>query len=337
MLDYAVIGTGWIVQSFIDGAALDGEMRLAGVCSRSLEKGRAFAEKNGCDRVFTSPEELAESDIPAVYIASPNSCHARQTELMLKAGKHVLCEKPITVTPAELMYLQSIAAEKGVVYAEAIMYMFNPDRETLKKAVSSLGKVTSAHLDFSQLSSKYAAYKRGELPNIFNPSLATGCLEDLGIYCVYPALDLFGEPEDLLAYSSFMASGADGSGTAVLGYDGLTVTLTYSKLGQSRAGSEIYGDEGTLMLDSVSQLTGMNLALNTGRYSEGTVEALVGEKEKAVLMGYEAAGFRKIIESPEENAAFYAELQTMSLRVSRLMEQIREKAGIKFDYIPLEG
>ena len=87
------------------------------------------------------------------------------------------------------------------------MYMFNPARELLRNSLEKIGRITSAHFDFSQLSSKYPAYLSGNLPNIFNPALATGCLMDLGIYCVYPAIDLFGIPDKITACASFMDSG----------------------------------------------------------------------------------------------------------------------------------
>ena len=330
MVKYAVIGTSWITQSFIDGAKLSGAMQLSGVCSRDENRGRAFAEKNGAQTVFTSVEALAESDVEAVYIASPNAFHARQTELMLSAGKHVICEKPVTVTPAELEYLQGVAEKNGLVYVEAIMYMFNPVRDVLRNALSKIGVITSANLDFSQLSSKYHAFRRGELPNIFNPEMATGCLEDLGIYCVYPALDLFGKPAQIKASASFMSSGADGSGGALFKYDGLSVNLTYSKLGQSRSPSQIFGDEGTILIDSVSQLTGIKTV-----FSDGSEEILCGEVPKAQLMGFEAERFADIIENREKNKDFYALLQKSALATSRAMEEIRTQAGIKFVYKPL--
>ena len=330
MVKYAVIGTSWITQSFVDGAKISDRMKLEGVCSRDENRGRAFAEKNGAQRVFTSVEALAQSDIEAVYIASPNAFHTRQTKAMLEAGKNVICEKPVTVTPAELEYLQNIAEKNGLVYVEAIMYMFNPVRDVLRKALAKIGEISSANLDFSQLSSKYPAYKRGELPNIFNPQMATGCLEDLGIYCVYPALDLFGLPDDIKASASFMASGADGSGGALLKYDGLSVNLTYSKLGQSRSPSQIFGDEGTVLLDSVSKLTDMKTVFN-----DGSEEILCGDVPKEQLMGYEADGFADIIANREKNKEFYSLLRKTALDTSRVMEKIRSQAGIKFDYKPI--
>ena len=326
MLKYAVIGTSWITQSFIDGAKLDNKMQLSAVYSRSEEKGREFALRNGVDRVFTSLEELAGSDVDAVYIASPNSFHATQSEIMLNAGKHVLCEKPITVTPDELVYLQNLAKKNTVIYAEAIMHMYNPARGLLAKAMERIGRITSAHFDFSQLSSKYPAYKNGELPNIFNPVFATGCLEDLGIYCVYPAVDYFGMPKEISALSYFLESGADGCGSAALRYDDKHVTLTYSKLGQNRLGSQIFGDAGTITIGSISQFTDINIVFN-----DGTSEKIIGDVPKERLMGNEASLFADIVADPDGYSDFYNELCDTALKTSRIMAEIRKHAGIRFD------
>ena len=194
-MHYAVIGTGWIVDSYIQGAALTGKWELAAVCSRSREKGLQFGSNYGVSTVYTSVEELAaDPAVEAVYVASPNRFHYEQSKLLLNAGKHVLCEKPITVSPEECEELQQLAAAKGLIYMEAIMMLHLPQRQAVLDALPQLGRITSAHFDFSQLSSKYPALLRGELPNIFNPKMATGSLMDLGVYCVFPALDWFGEP-----------------------------------------------------------------------------------------------------------------------------------------------
>ncbi|MBQ4626471.1 MAG: Gfo/Idh/MocA family oxidoreductase [Clostridia bacterium] len=320
---YGVIGTGWITKSFIDGARMLCNSDFSAVYSRTAESGKKFAEENKIEKVYTDIKEFAKGDFEAVYIASPNRLHYEQSKLMLESGKHVLCEKPITVEPEELEELQSLANKKGLVYCEAIMYMFNPARDLLKDAIKKIGKITSVHFDFSQLSSKYPAYKRGELPNIFNPALATGCLMDLGIYCVYPALDLFGIPEKTTACAHFMESGADGSGAASLIYPDKLINFTYSKLGQDRLGSQIFGDEGTITIESISKLTNMNLILNSLDKQE-----IIGDVAKERLMGYEAAGFEHFIADPSDE--YYAVTSGRALQVSRLMKEIRNLSGINF-------
>ena len=322
-MKYGVIGTGWIAKSFIDGARMLTQADFTAVYSRTEESGCRFAAENEIPKVYTSLEEFAKGDFDAVYIASPNRLHYEQSKLMLQSGKHVICEKPITVEPEELEELQTLAKKNGLIYIEAIMYMFNPARELLKDAISKIGKITSVHFDFSQLSSKYPAYVRGELPNIFNPALATGCLMDLGIYCVYPALDLFGIPQKTTACAHFMESGADGSGNAALLYSDKLVNFTYSKLGQDRLGSQIFGDEGTITIESISKLTNMKLIAKNGDTQE-----IIGDVAKEKLMGYEAVGFEKFIANPDD--PYYTVTSERALQVSRLIKEIRALSGIKF-------
>lgn len=321
---YGVIGTGWIAKSFIDGARDVCGSEFAAVYSRTAESGNKFAAENKIEKVYTDINEFARGDFEAVYIASPNRLHYEQSKLMLLSGKHVICEKPITVEPEELEELQALADKKGLVYVEAIMYMFNPARDLLKDALGKIGKITSAHFDFSQLSSKYPAYQRGELPNIFNPALATGCLMDLGIYCVYPALDLFGLPEKITACAHFMESGADGSGTAGLLYPDKLITFTYSKLGQDRLGSQIFGDEGTIKIESISKLINMSITAKNG-----DIQEIIGDVPKEKLMGYEALGFERFIADPSDE--YYRVTRRRALQVSQIMKQIRDICGIKFE------
>ncbi|MBR4726744.1 MAG: Gfo/Idh/MocA family oxidoreductase [Clostridia bacterium] len=319
---YGIIGTGQIAEAFIAGARSHCGADVAAVYSRTAERGGAFAARNGIPQVFTDLTAFAQADFEIAYIASPNRLHAAQSEQMLLHGKHVLCEKPITVTPEELQRLQALSDRQGRIYAEAIMYMFQPVRALLREAVAGLGRITGAQFDFCQLSSKYPAYLRGENPNIFNPRLATGGLMDLGVYCVYPALDLFGLPQSVTACAHFLESGADGSGMAGLDYGDKLVTLTYSKVGQGYAGSEIRGEDGTLSVESISKLTGLTM------HRGGKAQTLFGEREKADLMGFEAEGFEAFIRNPAD--PYYHVTRERALQVSTVMADIRRLAGIVF-------
>ena len=318
MIKYSVIGTSWITKSFIDGASLHKELVLDGVYSRTKEKGEAFSAEVGAERVFNSFSELLLSDTELVYVASPNSCHYEQCKVLIENGKHVICEKPVTVTAEEFKELVALSKKKGVVFFEAIMYMHTPARKILKEAVAKTGNIRSATIDFSQLSSKYAALKNGELPNIFNPEMKTGALNDLGIYCVYPVIDLFGMPEKIVPCQHFLSTGADGSGSAVFEYSDKLVTITYSKVGQSRSPSQIMGDEGTVTIGSISKVDEINLYDNNGDKTE-----LVPDIEKKILMGNEAKSAVDFITNPEEYAGFLRECQNLNEKVLLCMEKMR--------------
>ncbi len=324
MIKYGVIGSGWIAESFVEGAQTVEGMCFAAMYSRTYEKGKEFAEKFGCENIYTDINEFAKSDIDAVYIASPNLFHYEQSKLMLENGKHVLCEKPITVTPDEFQELFSLAKEKKLVYTEAIMMMHAPHTEKIKNALGKIGKITTAHFDFSQLSSKYKALKNGENPNIFNPEMKTGCLRDLGIYCYYPAVEFFGLPEKISASAGFIETGADGYGTAVLDYPDKQVTLTYSKIGQDYCGSQIFGDEGTISIDSVSMLTGVKI-----HFADGRKEEVQGEIDKHILMAYEAKNFYDFITDYEKNSAKYFAINERISQVNKLLFEVKTICNIQ--------
>ena len=320
MIKYSVIGTSWITNSFIQGAKLVDGLELDGVYSRSREKGEAFAAATGAKRVFTDFNELLKSDTDLVYVASPNVCHYEQCKALLENGKHIICEKPITITKAEFAELSELAESKDLVYFEAIMYMHSPARKVLNEAVAGLGKIRSATIDFSQLSSKYEALKNGELPNIFNPEMKTGALNDLGIYCVYPVVDLFGMPDEIIPVQHFLSTGADGCGSAVFKYADKLVTVTYSKVGQSRSPSQIMGDGGTVTIGSISQTDNIYFYNNKGEKTE-----LVEDIDKKYHMGNEAQSAYNFITDPEGNREFMRECRAMNEKVLACMEKMRVK------------
>lgn len=326
MLRFGTIGSGWIADEYIHGAKDSGLWELTAVYSRTQERAAAYAKQHGAKHAFTSLEEMAASDVlDAVYIASPNAFHYEQAKLFLEHGKHVICEKPLCAQARKVRELQQIAKNRGLVYLEAIMFLHLPQRKLLEDALGQLGQITLVKLDFCQRSSKLDRYLAGELPNIFNPAMETGALMDLGVYCVYPALTLFGEPESFTVEPQLMESGADGTGIVTMRYPDKLVTLTYSKLGQAGANSDFQGTNGTLSVESISRIAGLSLWRK-----DGTTEQLYGDDEKYKLMGWEAKDFYRYISDPEGSAQEYAVCSDLSLRVSSFMERVRKEGKILF-------
>lgn len=331
-LRFGVIGTGWITDEYVHGAIDTGLWELRAVYSRTAERGEEYARKNAelynipAPSVYTDLAQFAASDeMDAVYVAAPNAFHYEDCKVLLSAGKHVICEKPLCAQHEKVLELQAIAKEHGVVFLEAIMYLHLPQRKLLEENLEKIGKITLARLDFCQRSSKLDAYLRGELPNIFNPQMETGALMDLGVYCVYPALSLFGEPENVTVSPLLLPNGIDGAGTVTLHYPDKLVLLTYSKLGQAGANTDFQGTDGTLIVDSISRLAGIRLWEKTGAVTE-----LYDGDEKYQLMGHEARDFYRYITQPEQSREEYEHCAALSVSVSKLMEEIRKKAGIRF-------
>ena len=190
-----------------------------------------------------------------------------------------------------------------------------------------LGGVHLARLDFSQYSSKYPAYLAGDVPNIFNPKMATGGLMDLGIYCVYPAVMLFGMPDKVCRLMhGFLYTGADGSGCVTLHYADKTVVLTYSKTAQGEIGSEIQGEHGVIRIPRISKLTDMTFTPVGGR-----PQPLSAYTDKYLQMSYEAKPFYEFITQPEQTGHNTAMSASIAYTVSRVMKMARERQESHFE------
>ena len=325
----ATVGSGKIVRSFLTGAREKAPALVhTAVYSRTRERGEAFAAECGLppQAAWTDLAALAQSGgIDAVYIATPNRFHAAQAEVFLKAGIHVLLEKPAAVTPEELSRLHAAADAGGAVFMEGIMAPHQPRFAALREAVGRCGRVSSAVFDFCQLSSRYPALERGEKPNIFDPSLCEGALMDIGYYGVYLAAELFGAPEEVFARATFLPTGADGAGSAVFRYAWGNLLLNWSKVSQTCAPSGVMGDRGTVTFFPVSRLNALTFH---GR--DGSEEPLFGEESHEASLGNEAADFARYILDPAGTRGEQLHHRGTGMLACRLTEEMRRQCGIKF-------
>lgn len=323
-MKFGTVGTSWICKAMTNAMARSEECEWWAAYSREISRAQIFASDGIV--CFDSLEEMANcADIDAVYLASPNVCHFEQCRLFLEHGKHVLCEKPMTVTLEQTKELLALAESKGLLLMEAIMNVHVPQYRFLETALGKIGKITSAHLDFSQLSSKYGQLKAGELPNIFNPAMGTGCLMDLGVYNVNLAVRLFGVPKNIKASATFLESGADAAGSAILEYADKIVTLTYSKVAQSAACSQILGDKGAVTVESITRLQGIRL-----HTSEGDRILYGWDKAHEDSMLPELDTFCRIAKDPKRYAQAFTLYRRLMLDTAEVMDRIRRESGIVF-------
>lgn len=324
MIKLATVGTSAITEKFLAACRLTGRYNLHTAYSRSRENGESFAKAQGFEYFSDDLRAVAENpQIDAVYIATPNVFHYEQSRLFLENGKNVICEKPIVTDCEKYDELLSLANKKGLIYAEAIMSRHCAGRKILLDAISRIGRISQARIDFCQLSSRYERYKNGEKLNIFDMSLATGTLMDLGVYCVYAAIDLLGNPDTVSATAAFDNKGADLSGGAVLGYKDFTAVLSYSKIGQSAIGSEIVGDKGVVKIGSISQYADISLV------KDGRETLLLGTPDRAEVMRGEADKFADYIEK-EAFSGDYESVCKLTHNVHTCMDLIKQSAKIKY-------
>jgi predicted dehydrogenase len=325
MIRFAVVGTNWITERFIDAAHESGKMRLTAIYSRKLEQAQAFGANYPVEHFFDSLEALAQSDeIDAVYIASPNSLHCQQSLLFLSHKKHVICEKPLASNLREVEQLVAYARENQVVLFEAFKSAHLPNFLILQQALPKIGKLRKAFINYCQYSSRYPRYLAGENPNTFNPHFSNGSIMDIGYYCVASTVALFGAPQTVLASATLLDTGVDAHGSVCLNYGDFDVVISHSKVSNSDIPSEIQGEEGTLVIEKISEAQGVVLT------PRGENSQVLTQQQHINTMLYEAQVFAELVEKRQVE---HVGLEN-SLIVASLLTEIRRQTGVVF---PADG
>ena len=249
---FGVVGTNFITDWVIAGAREDERFELAAVCSRTQERGAEFAAKHNIPHIFTSLEDMVQSDvIDAVYIASPNYKHAEQSILAMLHGKHVLCEKPLASNAREARQMVEASKQYGVTLMEAMKSTLSPNFLAAKQNLHRIGTPRRYFASFCQYSSRYDKFKEGIVLNAFRPELSNGAMMDIGVYTLYPLIALFGRPQSINAQGVVLSSGVDGQGAVNMQYDGFNATVLYSKIANSQLPAEIEGEDGNIIIDRI--------------------------------------------------------------------------------------
>lgn len=323
MIRFGIIGTNWITESFIDAASNVEDFSLVAVYSRTEARAKEFAAKFDVTNIFTDLETMAKSDVlDAVYIASPNSLHAEQSILFLQHGKHVICEKPLASNLKEAEAIIQTAKAHDVVFMEALKTTFVPSFVSIKENLHKIGTVRRYFANFCQYSSRYDKYKEGIVLNAFNPAFSNGSLMDIGVYCIYPMVALFGEPTDLRANAHMLESGVDGQGTVIFSYPEMEGVVSFSKISNSFVPSEIQGEKGTIVIDKISTPSKVEI-----HYNDGTVEDISCPQVENTMY-YEAKEFIELIK--ENKTESQINTYANSLTTSKLMERARKQIGLVF-------
>lgn len=206
-LHWAVIGCGVIANQMAISLSLAGR-HLHGVANRTHDKAVAFAQRHGVDRVYDSVEDLyADPEVDAVYITTPHNTHIRYLRGALAAGKHVLCEKSITLNSQELDEARALADQHGVILMDATTILHMPlYQDLLRRAkAGEFGPLNLAQLNFGS----YKEY--GDLTNRFyNPKLAGGAMLDIGVYALsLMRLFMVSQPNQVVSLANLASTGVD--------------------------------------------------------------------------------------------------------------------------------
>lgn len=205
-LRWGVIGCGIIANQMAEALAAEGR-HIDGVANRTHEKAVAFADKHGVARVYDTIDDLiAAPDIDVLYLTTPHNTHITYLRKALAAGKHVLCEKSITLNSAELAEARELASAYGVQLMDACTILHMPLYKELQRRIDAG--------DFGQVNliqENFGSYKEYDMKNrFFNPELAGGALLDIGVYSLTLArLFLKSQPHEALSMMNPAPTGTD--------------------------------------------------------------------------------------------------------------------------------
>ena len=327
-LKIGMIGTNFISDDFFEAAAQVPGAEICAIYSRKQETGDAFAAKHGIPRVYTDYDEFLDSDLDAVYVASPNFAHCPQTLQALKRKKHVLCEKVMAVNEQEVLSMIDCARENNVVLLEAMRPDFDPAFDLIEENLPRIGKLRRATFEFCQYSSRYDSYREGIIQNAFNPELGNAAVMDIGVYCIHSLVRLFGMPKSIRALSTKLPNGFDGSGIVLMEYDGMTAEAVYSKISVSVNPSVLQGEDGSIMIDYISRPETIRLRLREGSRDPlegGNIEKLPFTPVKNNMI-FEIQEFLKLVENNEVNHKYLK----YSLDTIRVLDEVKRQIGIRF-------
>lgn len=321
MIRFATIGTSVITQKFLKISDQCPEFLLEAVYSRDLNKAELFAQKYNVKKAYHVLDELvADEEIDAVYVASPNSMHFQQNMMLLKSGKHVLCEKSMGSNKTEVEKMFNTAKEHGVILLEAMRSIYDPGIKVIKKNLYKLGCIRKANLQYGRYSSRYDDFKRGEVQNIFSLDLSAGALMDIGVYCVHTMLELFDSPDCIYAVPVILNNGIDGAGTILAKYDQMIVELSYSKITNSCTPSQIQGENGVMLISDISSQRNIVIIYNNGTREEIEVERCDNN------MVYELQYFIRAIKHELDVVRY----QQISYKAIDIMDLARKQMGVVF-------
>ena len=225
-LRWAVLGAGVIANEMAQALRVMGRT-LDAVGSRTYEKAAAFAQKYGVKKVYADYHQMfTDPDIDAIYLTTPHNTHMAYLERALSQGKHVLCEKSITLNSAELDRAMKLAEEHRVVLAEAMTIYHMPLYRVLRERLASgeLGKVNLIQLNFG-------SFKDYDMSNrFFNRDLAGGAMLDIGVYALSLArLFLDSSPDQVKSFVRRAPTGVDESAVlSMMNREGQLVSATLS-------------------------------------------------------------------------------------------------------------
>ncbi len=321
-IKWGILATGKIAHKFVSDMKWVEDAEIVAVGSRNIQKGDEFAREFKIPKAYGNYDDLAnDPDVEVIYVATPHTSHFENTLMCLEAGKHVLCEKPIGMNSAQLISLMNTAREKHLFLMEALWTRFLPSYRKFRELVlnGSIGEVRMIQSDFGFISPNNNEHR------LRNKKLGGGSLLDIGIYPVFLALDIAGEPEDIHSTAVFSDQHIDETCSVLFNYRNkkIVASLTSTQVANTPVEAIIFGTVGNIRLNRFWHTpTSIDLEV------EGQNEHLEFDDE-SIGYRYEAAEVNKcIFEGKTESDIFPL---SKSLQLHRILDTIRKQIGLIYE------
>ncbi|HFU3858322.1 TPA: Gfo/Idh/MocA family protein [Streptococcus suis] len=315
---WATLGTGVIANELVQALQAMGG-NLYSVANRTYDKGVEFAKKYGIEKVYREIDDVFEDpEVDIIYISTPHNTHIHYLRKALKAGKHVLCEKSITLNSEELAEAIQLAEENQVILAEAMTIFHMPIYRQLSEVVAS-GKLG----DLKMIQMNFGSYKEYDMTNrFFNKNLAGGALLDIGVYALsFVRWFMTEKPNQVLSQVKLAPTGVDEQVGILLSNDAgemATIALTLHAK-QPKRGTIAY-DKGYIELYEYPR--GQKAVIT---YTEDGSQEVIEAGQTTEALSYEVADMEKAVAGIEN---------TMHLAYTRdvmeIMTQLRKEWGLVY-------
>lgn len=294
MINWAILGTG-VVANEMAQALKNAGKKVYAVGNRTHEKAIAFAEKYGIEKVYDDFHEMfSDEEVDVIYITTPHNTHIDFMTEALSHGKHILCEKAITLNREELEKAEKLAKEKQVVLAEAMTIYHMPLHKKLRKMVSdgTIGDVEMIQINFG-------SFKEYNMENrFFNPNLAGGALLDIGVYAISLArCYLKSKPSKVISMMRKAPSGVDEmSGIVMQNDEGQMVVISLSLHTKQPKRCNICGEKGYIEIYDYPRAEEAKIV-----YTESGAVETIKEGEMSRALQYEMEDMEKAITGNDED------------------------------------
>ena len=320
-MNIGILGSGFIVDVFVKNSKMYKEFNLYAIWGRHKEKIKQYEGF----KLYTTDLNgfLSDPNIDVVYVALPNSLHYEYAYKALKAGKHILLEKPFCTSVKQAKTLINYAKKHNLIIYETAMTPHSPNYNKAKKYINDIGEIKMIDINFSQYSRRYEKFKNGIILPAFDYKLAGGALLDLGVYSVHFVVGMFGLPKHTMYFPNILKN-VDTSGVLVLDYGKFKANIVSSKDTKAPTYALIQGDKGYIRCNSTtSRCASFDVVMNNGK-------AISFESENNEFVGWKTlyGDFIKLYKRKDFKSLH--NLLDETLTVQKVLDDARKFANMKY-------